>query len=248
MKELQGKTALVTGASRGIGRAAARALGREGAKVLVHYSKSASEADSVEQQIRTSGGLAEKLSAELGEPDGPHRLADKVKQLAGNRLDILVANAGISNASPIGDMKVDEFDRMFAINVRAPYFLIQQLLPCMDNGGCIVLTSSLAARSAIPNLSAYSATKAAVSNLVIQLAAELGPRGIRVNAVAPGVVETDMSNFTKTDAGRNTVLGMQALKRIAQPDDLGAAFSFLASPDAKWITGHILHVDGGAKL
>jgi 3-oxoacyl-[acyl-carrier protein] reductase len=248
MKDLEGKTALVTGASRGIGRAAALALGQEGARVLVHYSKSAGEADSVVALIRSGGGNADKIAGELGEPDGPHRLAQQVKELTGGLLDILVANAGVSAATAIGDMKVADFDRLYAINVRAPYFLAQQLLPLIPSGGCIIFTSSLVARSAVPNLSAYAATKGAISTLVMQLAAELGARGIRVNAVAPGVVETDMSNFTKTEEGRSRVLGLQALKRIAQPEDLGGAFAFLASSGAKWITGHTMHVDGGSKL
>ena len=248
MKDLEGKTALVTGASRGIGRAAALALGREGARVLVHYSKSSGEADSVVALIRSEGGSAEKISADLADPDGAHRLAAQVKEVAAGRLDIVVANAGVSGAAPIEDVTVAEFDRLYAVNVRAPYFLVQQVLPLMTSGGCILFTSSLVARSAVPNLSAYAATKGAISTLVTQLAAELGPRGIRVNAVAPGVVETDMSNFTKTEEGRDRVLGLQVLKRIAQPEDLGGAFAFLSSSGANWITGHILHVDGGSKL
>jgi NAD(P)-dependent dehydrogenase (short-subunit alcohol dehydrogenase family) len=216
--------------------------------VLVHYANSEGEAESVVQLIRSSGGSADKVSAELGEPDGAHRLAERVKELAGGRLDILVANAGISGATPIAEMEVADFDRLYNINVRAPYFIVQQTLPFMNSGDCIVFTSSLVARSAVLNLSAYAATKGAISTLVIQLAAELGPLGIRVNAVAPGVVDTDMSSFTKTEAGKARVLGLQALKRIAQPEDLGGAFAFLASPAAKWITGHTLYVDGGSKL
>lgn len=248
MKDLEGKTALVTGASRGIGRAAAVALSHEGARVLVHYSTSAAEADSVVALIRSGGGSADKISADLADLDAPHRLAARVKDISGERLDILVANAGVSGAAPIGEMKVSDFDRLYAVNVRAPYFLVQQVLPLMPIGGCIIFTSSLVARSAVPNLSAYAATKGAISTLVTQLAAELGGRGIRVNAVAPGVVETEMSNFTKTEEGRSRVLSMQALKRIAQPEDLGGAFVFLASSGAKWITGHTMHVDGGSKL
>ena len=208
MKDLEGKTALVTGASRGIGRAAALALGRKGASVLVHYSKSTSEADSVVALIRGGGGSANKTSADLGEPDGPHRLAEQAKRMIGGGLDILVANAGVSGSAPIGEMKLAEFDRLFAVNVRAPYFLIQQVMPFMTRGGCIVFTSSLVARSAVPNLSAYAATKGAISTLVTQMAAELGPRGIRVNAVAPGVVETDMSNFTNTEEGTKSCFGL----------------------------------------
>jgi 3-oxoacyl-[acyl-carrier protein] reductase len=126
--------------------------------------------------------------------------------------------------------------------------LVQQLLPIMFEGGSITLVSSLAAHAAVGNLSAYAATKGAVATMVKYFAAALGPRGIRVNAVAPGVVETDMSNFTKTETGRETTLNMQALKRIAKPDDIGGVVAFLASEDARWITGDTVHVDGGSKL
>jgi 3-oxoacyl-[acyl-carrier protein] reductase len=168
--------------------------------------------------------------------------------MVGERLDILVANAGISKASPLEQTTVDDFDRLYAVNVRAPYFLVQQLLPMLGQDSSITMISSLAARAAVGNLSAYAATKGAVATLVTHFAAALGPRGIRVNAVAPGVVDTEMSNFTKTEAGRETVLSMQALKRIANPDDIGGVVVFLASEAARWVTGDTIHVDGGSKL
>ena len=127
-------------------------------------------------------------------------------------------------------------------------FLVQQLLPALCKGSNIIFTSSLAARASVGKLYAYAATKGAVDTLVRHFAAALGPRGIRVNAVAPGVVETDMSNFTKTEGGREVTLGMQALKRIAQPDDIAPVVRFLASDDARWVTGETLHVDGGSKV
>ncbi|MGA9911619.1 MAG: SDR family oxidoreductase, partial [Paraburkholderia sp.] len=179
---------------------------------------------------------------------GPHTLAKHVRAVVGHRLDILVANAGISKAASIEETTVEDFDELFAVNVRAPYFLVQQLLPVMCKGSSIVLLSSLAAHAAVGKLPAYAATKGAVDTLVKHFASALGEREIRVNAVAPGVVETDMSNFTKTDAGREVTLGMQALKRVAQPDDIGGAVAFLASDAARWITGETLRVDGGSKL
>jgi NAD(P)-dependent dehydrogenase (short-subunit alcohol dehydrogenase family) len=248
MTTLTGKTALVTGASRGIGRASALALAKAGARVLVHYSSGATEAAAVVAEIRAAGGQAEKVAANLRNARGPHTLAAQVRELIDGRLDILVANAGISKAAAIENTTVEDFDDLFAVNVRAPYFLVQQLLPSMGDGGSIVLLSSLAARASVGTLSAYAATKGAVDTLVKHFATALGERGIRVNAVAPGVVATDMSSFTKTDAGRDVTLGMQALKRIAQPDDIGGAIAFLASDDARWITGDTLHVDGGSKL
>jgi 3-oxoacyl-[acyl-carrier protein] reductase len=163
-------------------------------------------------------------------------------------LDILVANAGIAKGGTIEETTVEDFDALFAVNVRAPYFLVQQLPPVMCKGSSVVLLSSLAAHASVGTLSAYAATKGAIDTLVKHFAAALGERGIRVNAVAPGVVPTDMSSFAKTDAGREFTLGIQALKRMAQPDDIGAAIVFLASDEARWITGDTLRVDGGSKL
>jgi 3-oxoacyl-[acyl-carrier protein] reductase len=248
MNSLSGKTALVTGASRGIGRASALALAQAGAQVLVHYSNGEKEADAVVAQIRMAGGRAEKVGADLRQADGPHLLAKRVRAIVGDRLDILVANAGVSKSASIEDTKVEDFDNLFAVNVRAPYFLVQQLLPTLCKGSNIIFTSSLAAHASVGTLSAYGATKGAVDTLVKHFAAALGPRGIRVNAVAPGVVDTDMSSFAKTEAGREVTLGMQALKRVAQPDDIAPVVAFLASDNARWITGDTVNVDGGAKL
>ena len=248
MSDLSGKTALVTGASRGIGRAIALAMAQAGARVLVHYGNSEKEADTVVAEIRNAEGRAEKVSADLRQADGPHILAKRVRDIVGDRLDILVANAGISKAASIEDTTIEDFDNLFAVNVRAPFFLVQQLLPVLGKGSNIVFTCSLAARASVGALSAYGASKGAVDTLVKHFASALGPRGIRVNAVAPGVVETDMSNFTKTEAGREITLGMQALKRVAQPEDIAPAVAFLASDDARWITGDTVHVDGGSKL
>jgi NAD(P)-dependent dehydrogenase (short-subunit alcohol dehydrogenase family) len=248
MTTLTGKTALVTGASRGIGRATALALAKAGAQVIVHYGNAQKEADAVVKEIIAAGGRAQKVTADLSKPDGAHELAKQVRGIIGDRLDILVANAGISKAASIEELTVDDFDQLFAVNVRAPYFLVQQLLPTMCKGSTIIFTSSLVARAVAGTLSAYAATKGAIDTLVKHFAATLGERGIRVNAVAPGVVETDMSNFTKTEEGRDRALSMQALKRLATPEDIAGAMVFLASDDARWITGETMRVDGGSKL
>lgn len=248
MGTLSGKTALVTGASRGIGRASALALAQAGAQVIVHYSRGEEEAESVVQEIRKAGGRAEKVAADLRAPNGPHELAKRVREIVGERLDVLVANAGISKSATIEATTVEDFDNLFAMNVRAPFFLVQQLLPMLTSGGSIVLLSSVVAHASVGTLPAYAATKGAIDTLVKHFAMALGERGIRVNAVAPGVVDTDMSSFTKSEAGRNATLSMQALKRIAQPDDIGGVVGFLASDAARWITGDTLHVDGGSKL
>jgi 3-oxoacyl-[acyl-carrier protein] reductase len=248
MTTLAGKTALVTGASRGIGRAIALALAKQGAQVIVHYGSAHKEADAVVKEIIANGGRAQKVSADLSTANSAHELAKQVRGIIGDRLDILVANAGISKAAPIEELSVEDFDQMFAVNVRAPYFLVQQLLPTMCKGSTIIFTSSLVARAAVGALSAYAATKGAINTLVKHFAAALGERGIRVNAVAPGVVDTDMSSFTKTDAGRERAISMQALKRLAGPEDIAGAVTFLASDAARWITGDTLRVDGGSKL
>jgi 3-oxoacyl-[acyl-carrier protein] reductase len=248
MSTLTGKTALVTGGSRGIGRATALKLAKDGARVLVHYGRSASEAEAVAGEIRAGGGQAETLGADLATPDGAHKLAQDVRRIVGDRLDILVANAGISKSAPIEGVTVADFDELFAVNVRAPFFLVQQLLPVLGDGSSVILLSSGAARAVLGTLSAYGATKGAVDTLVLHFAAALGGRGIRVNAIAPGVIETDMSSFTKTEQGRAVALGIQALKRLGQPDDVADAIAFVASDAARWITGRVIHVDGGSKL
>jgi 3-oxoacyl-[acyl-carrier protein] reductase len=250
MPNLSGKTALVTGASRGIGRASALALAAAGAQVLVHYDRGATEADGVVAEIRKPGGRADAVAADLAAADGPHKLAKLTRNIVGDRLDILVANAGVSKSATIEDTTIEDFNTLFAVNVRAPFFIVQQLLPILSKGSSIIFVSSLAAHSVLGTIPipAYAATKGAIDTFVNHFAALLGARGIRVNAVAPGVVDTDMSSLTKTDTGREFVLGLQALKRVAQPDDIGGVVAFLASEDARWITGDTIPVDGGSKL
>jgi 3-oxoacyl-[acyl-carrier protein] reductase len=255
MLELENKTALVTGASRGIGRATALALARAGAHVLVHYGRSRPEAESLVVEIRRKGGNADPISADLGTPDGASLLAKQVRSIVGDRLDVVVLNAGISKAARIADYTVEDFDSLFATNVRGPFFLVQQLLPVLGDGSSVVVVSSLGARSVVgkpslndPSILAYASTKGALETLVENWAAILGPRGIRVNAVAPGVIDTDMSNFTKTEAGREVALGMQALKRLGKPEDVADVVAFMASDGARWITGASVPVDGGSKL
>jgi 3-oxoacyl-[acyl-carrier protein] reductase len=255
MAVLQGKTALVTGASRGIGRATASALAEAEAHVLVHYGRSVKEAESLVAEIQAKGGRADAISADLGTLDGAALLVKQVRSIVGDRLDVLVLNAGISKAARIADYTVEDFDNLFATNVRGQFFLVQQLLPILGEGSNIIVISSIGARAVVgkpglenPSILAYASTKGALEILVKNWAAILGPRGIRVNAIAPGVIDTDMSNFTKTEAGREVTLGMQALKRIGKPEDIADVVAFMASDGARWITGASIPVDGGSKL
>jgi NAD(P)-dependent dehydrogenase (short-subunit alcohol dehydrogenase family) len=255
MTTLQNKTALVTGASRGIGRATATALAEAGAHVLVHYGRSKQEAESLVAEIQRKGGHADAISADLGTPEGPALLAKQVRSIVGDRLDVLVLNAGISKSARIADYTAEDLDSLFATNVRGPFFLVQQLLPVLGEGSSIVAVSSAVVRTVVgkpgvdnPSILAYASTKGALEVLVKNWAAILGPSGIRVNAVAPGVIDTDMSNFTKTEAGREVALGMQALKRLGKPEDVADVVAFVASDAARWITGASIPVDGGSKL
>ena len=255
MAALQGKTALVTGASRGIGRATALALAEAGARVLVHYGRSVKEAESLVAEIQTKGGRADAIAVDLGTPDGAALLAKQVRSIVGDRLDVLVLNAGIGKSATIADHTVEDFDNLFATNVRGPFFLVQQLLPVLDEGSSITVITSLGARMVAstpdlekPSILAYSSTKGALETLVKNWASILGPKGIRVNAIAPGVIDTDMSSFTKTESGRATALGMQALKRIGKPEDVADVVAFMVSDGARWITGASIPVDGGSKL
>ena len=204
------------------------------------------EAKAVVDQIRAAGGQADAVAADLAMPDGAHVLAAQVRNLVGNRLDIFVSNAGISNAAPIESITVKDFDDLFAVNVRAPYFLLQQLLPILGEGGSVVFLSSLGARAAVGTLSAYASTKGAINTLVKYFAAALGPRGIRVNVVSAGVVDTDALQYFPN---REELLANYAQRApagpVLTPQDVAGAVYLLCLPEAGMINGHTLVVDGG---
>ena len=249
MADLTGKTALVTGASRGIGRAIAQRLARDGALVAVHYGHSEAAAKEVVTSIEQAGGRAFQIRVELGTGCDVETLFTSLEQgLAGQPLDILVNNAGILDATPLEQLTPDTFDRSFAINVRAPLFIIQRALPLLRDGGRIVNISSAVTRIASPFLH-YAMAKGALEVLTRTLAQALGARGITVNTVTPGVVDTDMGAWIHAAPGiEAAVRSTVALGRIGKPDDIADVVAFLTSNDARWITGEAIDASGGQWL
>lgn len=249
-KQLANKTALVTGASRGIGRAIAKRLAADGAHVFVHFNSSSNSAEALVGEIEQAGGSAETIAANLEDAASVNRLVDDIKtKLAGRKLDVLVNNAGIIDYWSLGDSDPTVLDRLFAVNVRAPYLITNALADSLAEGGRVLFLSSVVADNHFAGATAYAITKGAIDTLTRYLAAELGERGIRVNAIAPGAIDTDMAvDFIGTDEGKEAAKAMQALKRIGQPDDIAGVAGFLASPDSGWVTGQVIEVSGGARL
>jgi NAD(P)-dependent dehydrogenase (short-subunit alcohol dehydrogenase family) len=247
---LAGKTALVTGAARGIGRAIAYRLAADGARVCVHYGSSVGAAEQTIAEIERSGGRAFAVQAEFGVPgDVETLMAALVAGLDGKPLDILVNNAGTAEPEATIDKATPEvFDREFAINVRAPFFLIQRALPIMSDGGRIINISSGTTWFITPGV-VYSMAKGALNVLTRSLAQAVGARGITVNSVSPGVVATDRSAGMMENAeALASAKALTALGGIGQPADIADAVAFLASHDGRWITGQVLDVNGGLWL
>ena len=253
MKPLSDRIALVTGASRGIGRAIAVRLAKDGALVGVHYRAEGEKAKQTLDLIRAAGGDGFLIAADLATSAGPTRLADAViKELRARRdppmLDILVNNAGIDNRKTIEQVTEADFDRMLQINFKSPFFLIQKLLPVMADGGRIINISSMAARLSFPTMPVYTPSKAALSALSRVLASHLGPRGITVNAVLPGATLTDLNPAASDPRRSGSIRDTIALGRIAQPDDIAPVVAFLASHEGGWITGETIEASGGQRL
>jgi len=247
---LNGKSALITGASRGIGRAIAQRLASDGALVAIHYGGNDSAANETLRTIEQAGGQALLVRAELGVSGDIETLFTKLeKELAGRPLDILVNNAAVAPQIAIHQTTPEEFDRIFAINVRAPFFIIQRVLPLMPDGGRIINISSGVTWFATP-ATVYSMTKGALNVLGRSLANSLGPRNITVNTISPGITDTDMNPAIrdKDSKALERVAAMTALGRPGGPADIGDVVAFFASDDARWITGQTLDVNGGLFL
>jgi 3-oxoacyl-[acyl-carrier protein] reductase len=252
-KPLDKKIALVTGGSRGIGRAIALTLANDGAVVGVHYGSNKAAADEVVATIKAGGGDAFAVGADLSQKGAAAKLfaafdPEVVRRTGAAKFDILINNAGIAPFVGFADTTEEVMDEIYAVNVRALFFVTQAAASRLNDGGRIVSTSSIVARTPFPAVAAYSALKPPVDNLTKSLAVELGPRNITVNVVAPGVIDTDMSQFVRTDDGANFTLSKQALKRVGKAEDVADVVAFLAGPRARWVTGQVVEVGGGSGL
>ena len=248
MARLTGKVAVVSGASKGIGASIAEELAKEGASVIVNYSSSPTQAEAVVARIKAGGGNAKAVKADLSKPSEATKLIESAISTFG-KLDILVNNAGIYKFVPLDQIDEEHYDSIFKLNVKGLLFATQAAARVFgENGGTVINISSVASLSAIPTSSVYSATKAAVDSLTRVLAAELGPRNIRVNSVLPGPVATEGTQaMAEFDHIVNFAVPQTPLGRVGQPHDIATAVSFLASEDSGWITGQVIPVSGGLR-
>jgi NAD(P)-dependent dehydrogenase (short-subunit alcohol dehydrogenase family) len=251
---LKGKVAVVTGASRGIGRAIALRLARDGALVCVNYHSNAGAARAVVGEIKEAGGEAFAIQADVGSVEQLGRFfealdAELTKRRGDRRFDILVNNAGVAVTGPTATATEAEFDRVFATNVKGPFFTTQHAIPRLRDGGRVVNVSSGLSRRPMPQFTAYSMTKAAIDTFTIALAAELGKRGITVNTLAPGLTATDMNAGMLEDPNvERAFASMTALGRIGKVEDIADAVAMLASADSGWVTGQYVEAGGGIGL
>ncbi len=250
---LEGKIALVTGASRGIGRETALRLSGCGATVVVHYNASEAAALEVVERIGAQGGVAFALQADLADPAAPARLYAaldrELEQRFGSRqFDILVNNAGTGRRQVIEDVSEQDFDRTLQVDLKAPFFMIKHACARLRSGGRIVNVSSMGTRVAYPEMAAYAPAKAGLEALTVLLAAHLGPRGITVNAVLPGATATDMHPGAKDPQISQQIAQGIALRRVGQPADIADVIVFLVSEAGRWVTGQRIEASGGQRL
>lgn len=241
---LNGKVAIVTGASRGIGKQIALQLADAGAKVVVNYSSNETKAVEVVQAIEQAGGEAAAIRANVGRLNEVEALFTKTLERFG-RLDILVNNAGIMGVVPIAEVTEDMYDQHFDINVKGTFFACQQANLHMAQGGTIINFSTSIAGAMLPGYSIYAATKGAVEQITRQLAKEFGPKGITINTIAPGQVATDLFLNGKSEELIDSYRRMNAFGRLGEVEDIANAVELLVSDKARWITGQTIRVNGG---
>ncbi|ALB44923.1 MULTISPECIES: SDR family oxidoreductase [Clostridium] len=244
MRNLEGKVAIITGASRGIGSAIAKQLSALGAKVVVNYSNNAVKAEEVVEEITKSGEQAVAIKADVSNIKDVERLFSETITKFG-KVDILVNNAGVILYKLLSDVTEEEFDKLFNINVKGTYFACQQAMKHMENNGRIINFSTSVVGSMFPTYSVYAATKGAVEQITRQLAKEFGHKKITINAVAPGPINTELFNIGKTDEQIEAIRQMNSFGRIGEPDDIANTIEFLVSDKAQWITGQTLRINGG---
>ncbi|TMR29200.1 SDR family oxidoreductase [Nonomuraea zeae] len=252
---LEGKVALVTGGSRGLGRAIAERLARDGAVVAVAFARHKAAANEVIERIRKDGGRAFTIQTELGRHGDAAALWAAFDAQIGQHsphegVDIIVNNAGIGLSSDLASLTEEGFDEVFAVNVRAPFFIVREALKRLRDGGRIINISSGVARLAMPEMIAYGSTKGALDTFTLNLAKELGPRGITANSVHPGIVDTDVNaGWLRGNAEAEAyAASLAALGRVGRPEDIADVAAFLASDDARWVTGRVIDATGGARL
>ncbi|KMP70351.1 SDR family oxidoreductase [Bacillus wiedmannii] len=254
MNKLKGKVALVTGASRGIGRSIALHLAQAGALVVVHYSKRKEEAENVVDKIKQDGGAAFAISADLSTFKGINNLylmmdQSLQKHIGNTTFDILVNNAGIGQILTLEESTEESFDEVMNINVKARFFIIQKALPRLKDGGRIINISSFVTRVAFPSVFAYSISKRAINTLTHTSAQQLGARGITVNAILPGIINTEMNAETLGNKdGQKYAVGLSTFNRWGEPNDIADIVGFLSSSDSRWITGELIDASGGSYL
>lgn len=254
MSNLNGKIALVTGGSRGIGRGIAMRLAKDGALVAVHYGRNREAAEAAVAEITSTGGAAFAVGVDLATLEGIKTLmagldAALIERTGEARFDILVNNAGIGPPSAVGSTDEATFDELFAVNVKAVFFLTQEALPRLRDGGRIINVTSGVTRIALPDITAYSMTKGAMNILTLNLAKQLGARRITVNGLAPGIIDTEMNaGMLGSPQGREFAVAMSAMGRVGEVRDIADAAAFLASDDSRWVTGSYLDVTGGSHL
>ncbi|MFN2746757.1 MULTISPECIES: SDR family oxidoreductase [Bacillus] len=244
MHDLKGKTAIVTGASRGIGRAIATQLGDLGAKVAVNYSSSRQKAEEVVNEIQQAGGEAAAIQADLSTVAGVESLFAKTKEAFG-KIDILINNAGMSIYKPIQDVTEEDFDQQFNLNVKGTYFACKQAMKDMEANGRIINFSTSVIGQMFPTYSVYAGTKGAVEQFTRQLAKEFAAKQITINAVAPGPVDTELFTAGKSEQQIEGLKKSTALGRIGEPEDIANVIEFLVSEQSQWITGQTIRVNGG---